>query len=180
MWALTRAVFPLDECAYGQDDDGRRFIQAASDYTKAQRALVEPIKARFGDAGLDGLRLRFPTQAEAQSRLQSAGFRDFIEVDALAITVHGDDASARAPDPSGRAATLKRVSGVWKLAFDTDGFAADRGWSRDKLRLTTAAYAKTARDLETLGKDIAVGKFKTVDEAVAAGQNIERQVYPNW
>jgi hypothetical protein len=61
IWTTAQVIVPLDQCAVGQDEDGRAFIAAASDFTRAEHALIDPYRQQFGCAGFsEALRFAAP------------------------------------------------------------------------------------------------------------------------
>ena len=61
IWTTSQVLVPLDQCAFGQDDDGRDFIAAASDFSRAEHDLAEPFRQQFGEEALKQSRLIFPS-----------------------------------------------------------------------------------------------------------------------
>ena len=180
LWVQAQDFVPLDRFVHAQDEPGQKFIQAASDYARAVAGLVDPVRQRFGETGVDHMRLKFPTEAEAARMMAEMCDRSYAMIDALTVTIHNDEATVGDGDPKHETLKLHKIDGVWKRSFDVDSFLGVNGWNASDIKKITEAYTKTTHDLETLRKDIAAGKFQTVDEAVAARRTIERQVYPNW
>ena len=130
LWVQAQDFVPLDRFVHAQDEPGQKFIQAASDYARAVAGLVDPVRQRFGETGVDHMRLKFPTEAEAAKMMAEMGDRSYAMIDGLTVTIHNDEATVGDGDPKHEtlklhkidAARLETPPSMWTVSSaSTDG-----------------------------------------------------------